>query len=197
MGTQPSTTELSNLESESGGGFVINGVDVNDNSGYSVSAAGDVNGDGLDDVIIGAYQADPNGNNSGSSYVVFGTESTDAIELSTLEAGGGGGFVINGAEANDLSGYSVSAAGDVNGDGLDDVIIGAYQADPNGTNSGASYVVFGTESTSAIELSILEEEGGGGFVINGVDTSDQSGFSVSDAGDICLLYTSPSPRDDR
>ena len=145
MGTQPSTTELSNLESESGGGFVINGVDVNDNSGFSVSAAGDVNGDGLDDVIIGAYLADPNGNStSGSSYVVFGTESTDAIELSTLEIEGGGGFVINGVDGNDFSGYSVSGAGDINGDGLDDVIIGAYQADPNGNNSGSSYVVFGT-----------------------------------------------------
>ena len=71
MSTQPSTTELSNLESESGGGFVINGVDVNDNSGFSVSDAGDINGDGLDDVIIGAYNADPNGISSGSSYVVL------------------------------------------------------------------------------------------------------------------------------
>ena len=172
MSTQPSTTELSNLESESGGGFVINGVDVSDNSGFSVSAAGDVNGDGLDDVIIGSPLADPNGSSSGSSYVVFGTESTDAIELSTLEAGEGGGFVINGVDTADYSGYSVSAAGDVNGDGLDDVIIGAYTADPNNSGAGASYVVFGTESTNAIELSILEEEGGGGFVINGVFSAD-------------------------
>ena len=51
MGTQPSTIELSDLELENGGGFVINGVSENDKSGNSVSAAGDVNGDGLDDVI--------------------------------------------------------------------------------------------------------------------------------------------------
>ena len=109
MGTQPSTIELSDLESESGGGFVINGVDANDYVGYSVSAAGDVNGDGLDDVIVGAYQADPNGNGTGASYVVFGKVDKAATELSTVEEGGGG-FVINGAGSADKSGYSVSAA---------------------------------------------------------------------------------------
>ncbi|MDC3045057.1 hypothetical protein OA098_03155, partial [Prochlorococcus sp. AH-736-B04] len=176
--------DLSDIESQifNHYGFVINGVDEDDSIGDSV-AAGDINGDGLVDIIIGAVEADPNGEYSGSTYVVFGTSSTDAIELSDIESGTGG-FVINGVDANDSSGYSVSVVGDINDDGLDDLIIGAYDADPNEINSGTSYVVFGTTSTDAIELSTLEEEGGGGFVINGVDENDMSGISVSAAGDV-------------
>ena len=108
--------------------FVINRIDVSDQSGRSVSAAGDINGDGIDDIIIGADNADPNGNNSGESYVVFGSASGfgAALELSALD--GTNGFVINGIDADDRSGTSVSAAGDVNGDGIDDIIIGAFTA---------------------------------------------------------------------
>jgi Ca2+-binding RTX toxin-like protein len=142
--------ELSDIElGTSEGGFVINGVAEFDQSGFSVSSAGDVNGDGLDDLIVGAQSDDPNGNsNSGASFVVFGKANGAAVELSTVEAGSGG-FVINGANAFDASGASVSSAGDVNGDGFDDLIIGAQSDDPNGSNSGASFVVFGGDFTGA------------------------------------------------
>jgi hypothetical protein len=79
-----------------------------------VSSAGDVNGDGLDDLIVGAYQANPsNKSNAGKSYVVFGKQDNTVINLSAI-ASGTGGFVINGESENDYSGYSVSNAGDVN-----------------------------------------------------------------------------------
>ncbi len=71
---------------------------------------------------------------------------SDAIELSAVEAGTGG-FVINGVSASDSARFSVSSAGDVNGDGLDDLIIGAPYDDPNGSLSGASFVVFGKTGT--------------------------------------------------
>ncbi|MDB4594150.1 FG-GAP-like repeat-containing protein, partial [Paracoccaceae bacterium] len=177
--------ELSQLSSNShSGGFIINAVDAYDGSGYSVSGAGDVNGDGLDDLLIGAYGGDPNGNSlSGESYVVFGKANGTAIELSNVTAGTGG-FVINGIDTNDYSGYSVSSAGDVNGDDLDDLIVGAYGADPNGnSNAGESYVVFGKANGTAVELSDVTA-GDGGFVINGIDTGDVSGRSVSNAGDV-------------
>ena len=65
-------------------------------------------------------------NNSGASYVVFGKRNGGIVELSTIDdANNNGGFVINGAGAGDTSGISVSGAGDINGDGLDDLIIGA------------------------------------------------------------------------
>jgi hypothetical protein len=84
-----------------------------------------MNGDGLDDLIVSAWAADlSDKTRAGKSYVVFGKQdNTDAIELSAIAAGTStGGFVINGESAGDESGYSVSSAGDVNGDGLDDLI---------------------------------------------------------------------------
>ncbi|MEP5732409.1 MAG: DUF4214 domain-containing protein [Sulfitobacter sp.] len=173
--------ELSAVEAGTGG-FVINGVSARDYSGYSVSSAGDVNGDGFDDLIIGAFADDPNGGYSGASFVVFGKSDGTAVELSAVEAGTGG-FVINGVSAGDFSGRSVSSAGDVNGDGFDDLIVGAPRDAPNGSNSGASFVVFGKGDGTAVELSAVEA-GTGGFVINGVSASDYSGNSVSSAGDV-------------
>lgn len=164
-------------------GFVINGVSSFDRSGYSVSSAGDVNGDGFDDLIVGAVFDDPNGNSfSGASFVVFGKTDGTAVELSDVE-GGTGGFVINGVAAYDLSGISVNAAGDVNGDGLDDLIVRAACADSNGNQSGVSFVVFGKADGAVVQLSDVQG-GTGGFVINGVTTGDRSGFSVSGAGDV-------------
>ncbi len=128
-------------------GFVINGIEVGDWSGRSVSGAGDVNGDGLADLIVGAHGGDPNGTGSaGESYVVFGKANTTAVNLADVVAGTGG-FVISGIDFGDTSGWSVSGAGDVNGDGLDDVIVGAHGGS---SFAGNSYVVFGKANTTAV-----------------------------------------------
>src|SRR4028119_1424130 len=141
------TFNLSDLNGSNG--FAINGIAAFDFSGFSVSSAGDVNGDGIDDLIIGAKYADPNGiTNAGQSYVVFGSNSGFGAGLNLSTLNGSNGFAINGIAAGDSSGNSVSSAGDVNGDGFDDVIIGAISADPNGINrAGQSYVLFGQAST--------------------------------------------------
>ena len=140
--------ELSDVEAGTGG-FVINGVSTGDTSGRSVSSAGDVNGDGFDDLIVGAFGDAPNGGNSGASFVVFGKTDGTTVELSDVEAGTGG-FVINGVSTFDQAGRSVSSAGDVNGDGFDDLIVGAPYDAPNGGNSGASFVVFGGNFSGAV-----------------------------------------------
>ena len=169
------------------GGFVINGKVVGDQSGFSVSSAGDVNGDGLDDLIVGTGGF--HFSSTGKSYVVFGKANSSAINLSAIADASNplGGFVINGEARYDYSGWSVSSAGDVNGDGLDDLIVGAFNADPSGkSNAGKSYVVFGKANSSAINLSAIADANNptGGFVINGKAAGDESGFSVSSAGDV-------------
>ncbi|MCF7965423.1 MAG: FG-GAP-like repeat-containing protein [Methylobacter tundripaludum] len=166
------------------GGFVINGQGAGDYSGYSVAGAGDVNGDGLADLIVGAYLSDPAaGNNAGRSYVVFGQTGTTDIDLSAVAAGSGG-FVINGQGEGDYSGWSVAGGGDINGDGLADLIVGAHYSDPAaGIDAGRSYVVFGKTGTTAIDLSAVAA-GTGGFVINGQYGSDYNGYSVAGAGDV-------------
>ena len=169
------------------GGFLINGITADHNSGYSVSSAGDVNGEGFDDVIIGAPNTDPNSNSaSGSSYVVFGKAGTTTVNLVDVagSAAGSGGFVINGVVNSYMSGRSVSGAGDINGDGLADLLVGAYQNDEGGTYRGSSYVVFGKTGTTALELSSIDGTSNEGFAINGVANRDKSGTSVSAAGNI-------------
>ena len=176
--------ELSHLDGTNG--FVLNGASQGDYSGTSVSSAGDVNGDGIDDLIIGAYRTDSaSGHDVGASYVVFGKNTGFAASLELSHLDGTNGFVINGVDAEDFTGTSVSSAGDVNGDGIDDLIIGASGADPNGNlDAGASYVVFGKNTGFAASLELSALDGTDGLVINGVGKRDYSGSSVRNAGDV-------------
>jgi hypothetical protein len=174
------------------GGFVIHGQDANDFSGFSVASAGDINGDGFGDLIIGAELGDAARNaklDAGDSYVVFGKASGfgAAIDLTNIAAGIGG-FVINGQDAGDQSGWSVASAGDVNGDGFGDLIVGAVYGDARGnakSNAGDSYVIFGKASSFGAAINLTNVAAGiGGFEIYGQDAQDRSGLSVASAGDI-------------
>ncbi|MGV3551752.1 hypothetical protein [Rhizobium sp.] len=179
--------DLTNLSE--GEGFVLRGAG-DEWAGISVASAGDVNGDGFDDFIIGAA----NGGGSatpGVAYVIFGNATgfgdddngRKFIDLASLDASQG--FVINGAYGRSLAGASISAAGDVNGDGFDDLIVGAYGAGA----TGEAYIIFGTDSgfgtPSAdgriVNISVLAPNEG--FIIRGA-SGDRTGASVSAAGDI-------------
>ena len=174
-------------------GFTLFGIDASDRSGFSVASAGDVNGDGIADLIIGAKLADAASNlvsNAGESYIVFG-KTTDFAATTTLDASflnGTNGFQINGINLSDESGYSVSSAGDFNGDGFADLIIGARLGDGSVNaylNSGEAYLVFGGSSVgSSGSLGLTALVGSNGFQINGARANDRAGQSVSVAGDV-------------
>ncbi|MEO1022968.1 MAG: T9SS type A sorting domain-containing protein [Bacteroidota bacterium] len=175
-GFDSSTIDLSALDGTNG--FVINGIDANDDAGTSV-ASGDVNGDGFDDVVIGAVFADPNGESSaGEVYVVFGQSGFGAsFELSTLN--GSNGITLNGALRSDNAGTAV-AVGDIRTDGFADIAISAIRADPNGViSAGEVYVVFGRSSysSSVIELGALN--GDNGFTLIGSERNDRVGTTLA------------------
>ena len=174
--------ELSSLNGNNG--FQINGEAPGDLSGCAVNSAGDINGDGFADIIIGAYGADPNGSASGAAYVIFGKSGSFGTTLELSSLNGTNGFQVSGTVGGDSVGQAVAAAGDVNGDGFDDILVSAYYASPNGNQSGASYVVFGRASGFASNLQLSALDGSNGFKINGVAAGDYAGFALSKAGDL-------------
>ena len=159
-----------------------------DYAGTAVSAAGDVDGDGFADLLIGAWGRDTNGDSAGASYVLFGHASpfSATVELSALD--GNSGFEINGTAADDFSGLALSNAGDLNGDGFDDLLIGAGGRDVNDFEAGSTYVVFGSDQPFAANLNLASLNGVNGFQLNGevdvVGGGDRSGVAVSSAGDV-------------
>jgi hypothetical protein len=143
---------------------ILTGAAASDYFGRSVSSAGDVNGDGYGDVIVGAYRNDASGTDAGGAYIYFGGASTDNTPDVTL----------TGAAAGDFFGISVSSAGDVNGDGYGDVIVGAYANDAGGSNAGRAYIYFGGASIDNTPE----------VTLTGAAAGDVFGVSVSSAGDV-------------
>lgn len=106
-------------------------------------AAGDVNGDGYDDILISTIYEDTGGENAGAIYLIYGAASLS----NTVNVSQQAQAKFIGEDANDNAGKGL-AAGDVNGDGYDDILIGASFADDGGGNSGVAYLIYGTNSLS-------------------------------------------------
>lgn len=166
-------------------GFRLDGIDIWDQSGLAVAGAGDVNGDGVQDLLVGAFAGDPNGQRSGEAYVIFGTTAGFAPDLNLADLDGTNGFQLNGIDTLDAAGVAVDGLGDVNGDGIDDFIVGADWANPDGKErAGEAYVVFGTTAGFPAQIELADLDGTNGFRIDGIDVRDDLGWTVAGAGDV-------------
>ncbi|MEO0425241.1 MAG: hypothetical protein AAF184_23090 [Pseudomonadota bacterium] len=195
----PAVFSLRTLQEAFGGdgseGLIINGRIERGNAGFSLASAGDVNDDGMDDVLLGSFLTDT----TGEAYLLYGCSSAcagiPALDLVELFPGAGGdgsrGAVLIGIRLGDLTGSAVSGPGDVNGDGIDDLLIGAERAGPGGRNgAGRVYLVFGRQGPAPYPpLFLLASltpglggDGSSGVVFNGI--SGGAGSTLGNAGDV-------------
>jgi len=149
LGPAAGTIDLSAAD----GRFV--GEEAGDQAGWTLTA-GDVDGDGVEDVLVGACENDAGGDGAGAAYLLTGP-AAGTIDLSEADA------KLVGEEPEDAAGYSL-AAGDVDGDGVEDLLVGAPGQDAGGSYAGAAYLVLGpaagTVDLSLAEAKIVGEEGG-------------------------------------
>jgi len=149
----------------------ISGTQDYEQSGSCVSGAGDTNNDGYDDILIGAQNYDVGGRtDAGAAYLFLGPISADGM-VSDAHA------IFFGEQTEDKAGRSVATAGDVNNDGLADMLIGAKTSDDGGSDAGKAYLILG-----GVSGSVSLDEASGRFI--GENISGQAGTAVAPAGDI-------------
>ncbi|WP_197455849.1 beta strand repeat-containing protein [Stieleria neptunia] len=180
---QPAVIAAADLDTSSG--ISLPGVEAGDRSGFSVSGSGDFNNDGIDDFIIGATEPDISGSGqNGEIYVVFGSDTGFPAQIDLATLASADGLTIHGASAGSNAGTSVDNAGDINGDNIDDLIIGAPGADPGGlSDAGQVFVVYG-KPTLGGQLDLATLASTDGVSIAGLGAEDALGTSVSGAEDV-------------
>lgn len=141
-----------------------------DNAGFCVAAAGDADGDGLDDLLVGAWYNDEGGGGAGAAYLLLGAKAPADASLALADA------KYTGEAVSDSAGRFVASAGDVNGDGFDDILVGAQGNDDGGSNSGAAYLVLGSRSPAGESLTTADAQYTG--------PSGAVAGSVASAGDV-------------
>ena len=150
-------------------GATLVGEDDDDFAGYSVAGPGDVDGDGLDDIVVGALWEAEGGSTAGAAYLVLGPP-TSTVNLADADA------KLVGEAASNKAGRS-TAGGDIDGDGLADIIVGADENAEGGTGAGAAYVVYGpvngTVTLAAADAKLVGEA-----------ALDRVAFHVANAGDV-------------
>ena len=172
---------------------IVDVDDLNGRDGFnfatpatSVSGAGDVNGDGIADIIIGNANASPNElSGAGVTYIIYGSRQPYPATLQPTQLNGSNGFVVLGTNTEDRSGRFVGQAGDFNGDGVDDFLIGApHKTQGIKAEAGEAYLVLGSATGFPAAISLADIDGNNGFVFKGSDIQDSTGAAVTGIGDI-------------
>jgi hypothetical protein len=178
------TEHLEDLDVDHGGdgedGYVIEDTHSDDQLGYTVSVVDDVNGDNINDLLIGAPESSLGGAATGSAYLVFGradTVGSPVFDLGNLD--GSNGFRIDGQVSGDHAGFNVGNAGDVNNDGLGDLLIGV-----TGSATDTAYIVFGSDQGFGATLDLASLDGSNGLRLHGIHGEEATDLIVSGAGDI-------------
>ena len=160
-------------------GLVLDGA-RKQRAGSVVAPAGDVDGDGRGDLAVAAeYAGQPLKRLAGRVTIVLARSEPGALELNRL---GAGGMRIDGESAGDHAGSSVTGVGDLDGDGRDDLLVGALYADPlERRDAGAAYLVLGGEPQPVVDLALVTARG---FRIAGAQAGERLGRAVAGAGDL-------------
>lgn len=172
------TLDLASLTVEQGVRF--SGPSAYANAGMAMSSAGDINGDGFDDLFVGVRLDELY---AGAVYVIYGSGQGLGANIDLGDLTAAQGFRIEGLAFNDSLGSSVSSLGDVNGDGFDDFILGAYQGNAGVADGGSAYVIFGQAGGFSGGIDLATLDGSNGFAI-GATGASQLGRVVGSAGDI-------------
>ena len=177
FGENIETSDLNGLN-----GFVVQGTGGRDYSGSTLSGLGDINGDGIDDFAIGAANANSSGKNSvGEVYIIFGDDNIKPAAMNVSSLNGSNGFTIEGIDAGDRLAASGNI-GDVNGDGINDIFLGAPGGDANAYDSGEAYVIYGRNDFTQDRLELSDFDNSQGFAINGVGERERT-TAIGSAGD--------------